>query len=144
MLTAPFDSRSARQIAKFAARVPSFPRRPIRKSTRRTFCSRRLPYSQICAPSFLLQLAFDPQFTSPICGCPHYPTLYRRAPLRFFLAFFCISPHPSSTFSRARPALNSVASLAQSVAAMSRHAPRRRVCAHFLLAVALGYFQNFS
>ena len=34
----------------------------------------------------------------------HYPTLYRRAPLRFFLAFFCISPHPSSTFSRARPA----------------------------------------
>ena len=104
LLTAPFDSRSARQIAKFAARVPSFPRRPIRKSTRRTFCSRRLPSSQICAPSFLLQLAFDPQFTSPICGSPHYPTLYRRAPLRFFLAFFCISPHPSSTFSRARPA----------------------------------------
>ena len=55
---------------------------------RRTFCSRRLPYSQICAPSFLFQLAFDPQFASLICGSPHYPTLYRRAPLRFFLAFF--------------------------------------------------------
>ena len=100
MLTAPFDSHSARQIAKFAARVPSFPRRPIRKSTRRTFCSRRLPYPQICAPSFLFQLAFDPQFASPICGSPHYRTLYRRAPLRFF----CMSPHPSSIFSRARPA----------------------------------------
>ena len=104
MLTALFDSRSARQIAKFAVRVPSFPRRPIRKYMRRAFCSRRLPYPQIRAPSFLFQLAFDPQFASPICGSPHYPTLYRRAPLRFFLAFFCISPRLSSTFSRARPA----------------------------------------
>jgi len=140
LLTALFDSRSARQIAKFAVRVPSFPRRPIRKYMRRAFCSRRLPYPQIRAPSFLFQLAFDPQFASPICGSPHYPTLYRRAPLRFF----CISPHLSSTFPRARPALNSIASLAQSVAAMSGHAPRRQVCARFLLAVARGYFQNFT
>jgi len=93
LLTALFDSRSARQIAKFAAHVLSFPRRPIRKSTRRTFCSRRLPYSQICAPSFLFQLAFDPQFASPICGSPHYPTLYRRAPLRFFHFFASLCTH---------------------------------------------------
>ena len=144
MLTAPFDSRSASQIAKFAARVPSFPRRPIRKSIRPTFCSRRLSYPQICAPSFWFQPAFDPQFASLICGSPHYPTLYRCAPLRFFSLFFA----SLRTHLRFFPALalrfNSVASLAQSVAAMSGHAPRRRIFARFLRAVARGYFQNFT
>ena len=89
MLTALFNSRSARQIAKFAARVPSFPRRPIRKSTRRTFCSRRLPYPQICEPN-LRQSALS--HSIPLCT------------FALFSRFFCISPHLSSTFFRARPA----------------------------------------
>lgn len=135
-----FNSRSARQIAKFATHVPSFPRRPIRKFTRRAFCSRRLPYPQIRAPSFLFQLAFDPQFASPICGSRTTP-LYTAARLYTFFASL-------RTYLRLFPAralrLNSVASLAQSVAATSGHALRRRVCARFLLAVVRGYFQNFS
>ena len=140
MLTALFNSRSARQIAKFAARVPSFPRRPIRKSTRRTFCSRRLPYPQICAPSFLFQPAFDPQFASLICGSRTTP-LYTAARL---YAFFASLRTHLRLFPARAPRLNSVASLAQSVAATSGHALRRRVCTYFLLAVVRGYFQNFT
>lgn len=144
MLTAPFDSRSTRQIAKFAARVPSFPKRPIRKSMRRTFCSRRLPYPQICAPNLLFQLAFDPQFTSPICGSRTTP-LYTAARLyAFFSLFFASLRTYLRLFPARAPRLNSVTSLTQSVVAMSGYAPRRRVCAYFLRAVVRGYFQNFS
>lgn len=61
-----------------------------------------------------------------------------------FLAFFASLRTHLRLFPTRALRLNSVASLAQSVAAMSGHAPRRRVCAYFLRAVARGYFQNFS
>ena len=134
----------SRFLAKNFTPPPYRAGRAIRKSTRRAFCSRRLPYPQICAPNFLFQPAFDPQFASLIYDSPRYRTLYRRAPLRFFLAFFASLRTHLRLFPARALRLNSVASLAQSVAATSGHALRRRVCARFLLAVVRGYFQNFS
>lgn len=88
MLTALFDSRSARQIAKFATRVPSFLRRPIRKSTRRAF-----DFSPLSIRNLRARFA-----------AARTTLLYTAARLYAFFSLFCISPHPSSIFSRARPA----------------------------------------
>lgn len=87
LLTALFNSRSARQIAKFAARVPSFPRRPICKSAHRAF--------DFSPPSIRnLRARFAAARTT---------LLYTAVHLCAFFSLFCISPHPSSIFSRARP-----------------------------------------
>ena len=94
------------------------------------------------------ELFVSTRFRSAICAPdlrqPYYPTLYRRAPLRFFLAFFASLRTHLRFFPARAPRLNPVASLTQPVAAMSRHAPRRRIFARFLLAVVRGYFQNFT
>ena len=94
------------------------------------------------------ELFVSTRFRSAICAPDlQQPALPHSIPPRaftLFSRFFCISPHLSSTFSCARLRLNSVASLAQSVAATSGHALRRRVCAYFLRVVVRGYFQNFT
>ncbi len=131
-------------LAKFTLRPPYRAGCPIRKSTRRAFALAsfliRKFIQEICAPSFLFQPAFDPQFASLICGSRTTP-LYTAARL---YAFFASLRTHLRLFPARAPRLNSVASLAQSVAATSGHALRRRVCTYFLLAVVRGYFQNFT
>jgi len=68
-------------------------------------------------PSFLFQLAFDPQFASPICGSRTTP-LYTAERLYAFFSLFLHVSAPIFDFFLRAPRLNSVASLAQSVAAM--------------------------
>lgn len=71
--------------------------------------------------------------------------LYAAARLyAFFSLFFASLRTHLRFFPACALRLNSIASLAQSVAAMSGYAPSRRIFARFLRAVARGYFQNFT
>ena len=75
------------------------------------------------------------------------PALSHSIPPRaftLFSRFFASLRTHLRLFPARAPRLNSVASLAQSVAAMSGHAPRRRIFACFLRTVVRGYFQNFT